>query len=142
MARRIGDPGALTTACRHWYEAAWTPDNLDERIAVANELLALATRLQNRHIELEGLRQRIAIWLELGAASAADLDIDAYANAAETVHQLQWMWWVPIFRGTRALMTGRFADAEALAKQAILVGQRAQQPDALPNALSQVLTCG
>jgi tetratricopeptide (TPR) repeat protein len=139
LARRQGDPVVLSLALRHWYDATWTPDSLPQRTEVANELLALALARHDRQIELEGLRMRIAIWLEVGNMPAADHDIDAFDRAAHALRQRRWLWWVPVFRGTRALMCGRFDEAVRLAHEAMASGQRAEQHDAAPNVGSQLL---
>jgi len=139
LARCLGEPKTLTMALRHWYDATWSPDTLLQRSDVANELLALGLKVASPAIELEGLRMRIALWLEVGNVAAADRDIAAFAATAAALGQSRWSWWVPVFRGTRALMRGRFADAQQLAHEAIAAGQAAGQHDTLPNVGSQLL---
>ena len=59
MARRIGDPAVLayTLSCRHL--ALWGPRDLEERLAIAAEIVGLAGAIGDRELALQGHAWRI-----------------------------------------------------------------------------------
>jgi tetratricopeptide (TPR) repeat protein len=126
IARGAGDPTTLGLALlgRHW--ALWDPDHLEERLAVATELVRLAERIGAREMTLQGRAWRVGMLLERGEIEAVDGEIEAYARLAAEVRQPAYQWWTPMFRAMRANLDGRFADAERLAQEGFAVGQQVQ----------------
>lgn len=61
---------------------------------------------------------------------AVDAEIEAYAKLAKELRQPRYLWLTPYFKASRALTEGRFEECEQLARQAIAIGQRAQDPTA------------
>src|SRR5439155_13921915 len=80
---------------------------------------------------LEGYYFRVNDLLELGDVAGADCDIAAQGRLADELRQPYYRWQTAWFRGARALMDGRIDDAEALAVEAVQLGQEAEDPDAL-----------
>jgi tetratricopeptide (TPR) repeat protein len=68
--------------------------------------------------------------MELAEMDAVDAEIDSFARLAEKLRQPRYLWLTPYFRSSRALTEGRFDECEQLARQAIAIGQRAQDPTA------------
>ena len=66
---------------------------------------------------------RVIALLEWGDVAEADAEIDAIEEQGGT-------WEVPLWRGTRALMEGRFVVCERLAGEALERGERADEPRA------------
>ena len=124
LARRTGEPAALSPAliARHW--ALWEPENVAERLETSTELLQLAEAAGNRKIELQGHRWRMMSLLELGDVDAADREIDAYDALARERRLPSELWYVHLFRGLRALMAGRYADADAHIEAGLELGRR------------------
>jgi tetratricopeptide (TPR) repeat protein len=124
LARRAGEPAALSPAliARHW--SLWQPENVAERLATSTELLRLAEASGDRKIELQGHRWRMMNLLELGDVDAADGEIDAYARLARARRLPSELWYVHLFRGLRALMAGRYADVRAQIEAGLELGRR------------------
>jgi hypothetical protein len=116
MARRLSDGPTLVYALVHRHLALWGPDNLEQHLETADEIVALCDSSENRIWAPRAHHFRLFDLLTLGDVRAADLEIDEYSRLAEK-------FWLPLaFKeralATRALMEGRFADSERLAGQA------------------------
>lgn len=131
MARRIGDTAALVAALSARHLAIWGPENVEDRLATATEIVRLAEGTGNREWALQGHIDRLIDLLELGDIPAVDVEIEVYARLAEELRQPRRLWHMPLFRTMRALMEGRFEEAERLALQALATGQRIQSQTAV-----------
>jgi tetratricopeptide (TPR) repeat protein len=130
MARRVGDPAALAYALSTYCDARATPEHLDERLAASGEMVELARQAGDRELELLAHRFRVETLYQSGDIPALDAEIEAYARLAEALRQPLSQWYVPLFRGARALMEGRYRDSERLATQALHMGERAHSTNA------------
>jgi DNA-binding SARP family transcriptional activator/tetratricopeptide (TPR) repeat protein len=130
VARRCGDAGALTVAliARHW--SLWAPENIEERLQTATELLTLAAGTGSANFALKGHRWRMMDLLELGEVDEADSAINAYAELAERRRVAAELWYADLFRAMRMLMSGRYADAEPACRAAFELGHRVGDPNA------------
>src|SRR3954447_11412453 len=115
MARRAGDRGALALMLANHHATIWGPDNLDERLALASEQLALAREVGDRSRERWAHFLCFVNRLESGDVATADAALDAFAATADDLGQPYYRWYATLMRRTRALMDGRMADALALA---------------------------
>ncbi|MDQ4064485.1 MAG: hypothetical protein M3161_00375, partial [Actinomycetota bacterium] len=130
-ARGLGDEETLayTLNAAHW--AIWGPDSVEERLAIATEMLQLAQRSNHKEMTLQGHIWRVADLLELGDIGALETEIQLYANLAKELRQPLYLWYTPLFRGIQAFIEGRLEDAARLAVEALSIGQRGdrgQQP--------------
>src|SRR5207249_4175878 len=130
LARQLGDPGQLAAALRARLIALWRPETAEARLAIADEIVTLGQRTGNRELSLLGHRFRIVGFLEFGDVVAADREIEAWAQIAGELRQPLYLTDLAMWRGTRAIMDGRFADGEEQAKRAVELGQR--EHDAQP----------
>jgi class 3 adenylate cyclase len=129
VARRLGDPRTLALVLgRQVFTLVAAPDSPRQRLANAEEMQELAERAGDRELAVLAHVYRLVALLELGDVASADLEIDTYAQLAEDLRQPQHLWHVPLLRGMRAMMDGRFAEAERLAEEARRGGERAQEP--------------
>ena len=129
MARRIGDPVSLALVLvRRQFTGGAGPEEVRRRLSESDELHALAKRLSDPELELRAHVYRLRDRLELGDIAGVDADLAAYERLANELRQPQYAWHVPLLRGMRALLEGRFDEAEALAESAYAAGQRAQEP--------------
>ncbi len=124
MARRLGDPATLAYAlnCRHL--AAWGPDDLEDRLALATEMVRLAERVGDRDLEARGRHLRVTNLLELGDREALDAEIAAHARLADELRQPLYRWQKTYFAAMQAALAGRFDESEALAEEALGIGQQ------------------
>ncbi len=94
------------------------------------DLLEEALRAGDRELELLARRFRVEALFQTGDIPALDAEIEAYARLAEILRQPISQWYVPLFRGARALLEGRYRDSERLAGQALEMGERAHSTNA------------
>src|SRR2546427_9215728 len=130
LARQLGDPGQLAAALRARLIALWRPETAEERLAIADEIVTLGQGTGDRELSLLGHRFRIVGFLEFGDVVAADREIEAWAQIAGELRQPLYLTDLAMWRATRAIMDGRFADGEEQAKRAVELGRR--EHDAQP----------
>src|SRR5207244_3237671 len=130
LARRLGDPCQLAAALRARLIALWRPETAEERLAIADEIVTLGQRTGDRELSLLGHRFRIVGFLERGDVVAADREIEAWAQIAGELRQPLYRTDLAMWRATRAIVDGCFADGEVQAKRAVELGQR--ETDAQP----------
>jgi DNA-binding CsgD family transcriptional regulator len=126
IARRVGDPATLAAVLYDRHVAIWGFANAGERLAIATEVIELAERHGDRSLALQGRALRMGNLLELGEVAALRGEIDRYDRTTRELHQLQYLWHVPLLRATLAALVGRFDEAERLAVEGRALGERAQ----------------
>ncbi|HEX2053767.1 MAG TPA: hypothetical protein VHJ78_08605 [Actinomycetota bacterium] len=124
LARRLGDRATLAYALNARHLAVWGPDNLEERLALAAEIVELAQQARDFSLELAGRVWRVADLLEQGDAGAADREIEAYESLAQRVGYTQFRAHAFMLRAMQAMLRGDFADAEGLAMRSLELGER------------------
>ncbi|MEE8346459.1 MAG: AAA family ATPase, partial [Dehalococcoidia bacterium] len=130
MARRVGDPPTLAYALMRRIYTISGPGNVDDQLAAATEIVRQAEELGDREMALQGHLFRLLSLLELGDIPAVDVEMEAHARLAEELRQPFYLWYTDQLRFVRALMEGRFQEAERLARQAQTTGQRVREQDA------------
>ena len=130
MARRLGDGVALARALTSRRVAISGSADLDERLAVTDELLVLASAGGATEVLLWGHTWRAVDLLERGRLDAAWAELDAYRRLAVDLRQPAYLWHVSLFAGMRALLEGRVAEVEGLIEEGVEVGTRAGDPNA------------
>ena len=128
MSRRLGDPATLAAVLYDHHMATWGPDNLEERLAVATEVVELAEAGGDQVMALRGRGFLMADQLEQGDLPDLERDLELYDRAARQLGQLHFCWHPPLFRAGQALLQGRLDEAERLATDALALGRRAHDP--------------
>ncbi len=136
LARRLDDVGALIFALWRQHYALWAPENLDQRLAIANEMIGLADRLHHLEWALKAHEIRIADLLELGDLRSTEVEVLIYAKLYAELGGQNGS--VQIIGAMRALLGGELAEAERLAEEAMNIGMRRQQPRALTSYAAQL----
>ena len=134
LARQAASPDALAAALHGRWYATWRPDNAEERRMIAVELHQVADGAGSWELALRGRMWSVITALELGDMETADTEIDAYAAEGKALRQQYLLAWPTLWRGTRAMMQGRFAAAEALNRQALALSEQAPDPKLIENA--------
>jgi DNA-binding SARP family transcriptional activator len=129
-ARRADDAAALAAALNARRVALWSPRHSDGRLAVAGEMIAAAEAAGDREAVLQARNWRVVDLLELGRIREAAAEIDAYEALADAVALPHFRWYVPLWRGTLALLAGRWGDARELSERALAIGRQADDPNA------------
>lgn len=126
MARRVRDPSALAATLYDRHVAIWGGPNVEERLAIATEVIDLAERSRDAERSLQGRALRLGNLLELGDLAAFQSELDAYDDATKRLRQPQYLWHVPLLRATLAIFSCRFDAAERLAQDGLALGRHAQ----------------
>jgi tetratricopeptide (TPR) repeat protein len=129
MADRLGDVRTLGIALVARRIAIWDPDRLEDRLAVTARMIALGVEAHEPELELGGRFWRVIDRLEAGDIVGVDDDIAAYTRLATALRQPLYLWQVPSLRAMRALLDGRFEDAELAIEEARREGERAESPN-------------
>jgi tetratricopeptide (TPR) repeat protein len=123
MCRSSGDDQALWDALIARHDALWTPGTVEERVALAEELVDVARRLGAAGLEVEALSFLMLDRAEAGDPRAADEHVALQARA----RQLDSAWTRSLAHwaeATIALHQGRFDDARARLDEAMATGSR------------------
>jgi DNA-binding NarL/FixJ family response regulator len=127
LARRLGDPATLAAVLYDGHLAIWGADQpafAAERLAMATEVVDLAEGIGDWAMALRGRGLRRIDLLELSDVAGFDTDLAAAEQTAERLRQLRHRWQLPLARATRAMLAGRFAEAEELAAKGLAIGRR------------------
>jgi DNA-binding SARP family transcriptional activator/tetratricopeptide (TPR) repeat protein len=130
MARRLGDPATLAYALEGRYETYWGPDALEERLTIANELIAVAETAGDVERAYAGHDARFFVVLEAGDLSAAYREHEAATRLANELRQPAQLWATASRGANLALFEGRFAEAERAIHEALELGRLAQSANA------------
>ena len=139
LARRVGDQSALVYALNARRIAIWGPDRPEERLAVASEIVRRAAEIGDLEMALEGHQWRWHVLVELGQLAPADAEVEAYARLAERLRQPLHRSYLPLLSASRALLDGRFADAERQLDQALIAAERVRSQNIATVRLAQLL---
>lgn len=126
VARRVGDPRALVTAfhARHW--ALTVPELVLERLEQTREMLDAAEQIADREMQFLAHNARYHCLLELGDGLALDREIEAMVAIAEQIRQPSYLWHTHCLRVVRAILDGRYEDAEEQAGTTLELGRLRQ----------------
>ena len=132
MARRLGDPATLAYALTGRFEANWGPDELAERLVIADELILVAQDAGDTERVYDGHADRYILLLQLGDLPAAHEEHDAKTRLANELQQPAQLWDATVGRAQLALFEGRFREAEIAVHEALELGRSAlaQGPNA------------
>jgi len=117
MARRLGERTTLARVLASQQWAAAQAGNLEERIGLADELVALAAELGDTELSYLAHRWRWACGVEAGDIVTADAHLEAGHQLVEQLHQPVMSWEIHFGLIIQALLAGRLEDAEPLIEQ-------------------------
>ncbi|MBV8979824.1 MAG: AAA family ATPase, partial [Acidimicrobiia bacterium] len=123
-ARQAGDGDLLARALRSRHLALMPAVDLTERNAIVDEILELAGQSGDRVSAFFGRVDRIIDRLEVGDVAGADDDIARCAELAEELRANLPRWYTTAWSVMRALLDGRFDDAERFGADALGLGRR------------------
>jgi class 3 adenylate cyclase/tetratricopeptide (TPR) repeat protein len=138
VARRSGDPATLARVLHLRLVAVQGIAPREERYALVSEALALASELSDPVLTGFPTVNRAALAVEDGDLALADELLAAALPIAEDLHIPGMLWlvlsWLPVLAMTR----GAFDDAEGGLNESLVLGQAADQPDAIMMFASQL----
>ena len=141
LARQSGDPSALASALLARHFVLWGPGSVQERLALAADMVSLATEAGDRDMVREGRAWKILGCLELGDLEAVDEEIERYARQSIGNPPPRYQWHLLLVQTMRALLAGRFDQSEQMATQAAAIrGEGGELTNAIPFFAVQLFT--
>lgn len=125
VARRIGDHETLVDALESRMKSAVRPDVLESTLADAEEIIQLAERTGDGYMAILGHWWRIDVMLALGNMAEVDRSLEIAVAIAEERDEPRRRWEARSYQTMRAMLAGRFDEAEQLANVALEIGARA-----------------
>ena len=141
LARRLGDPSTLAFALNTHHWAQRGQDEVGELLAIADQIISHAEGSGELELALQGHSWRLVDLLELGQAEEIDDEIAACVNLADRLGQPFYRSWVAGLHPMRALMQGRFSDAERLAREALAAAESAANWNGITASRVQLAWC-
>ena len=122
MARRVDQPATLAWVLSAAVLVTWSPDNLAWRQAATNEVIALAGQLGWVELAMDARNLRSAMLEELADFGHADADRASVERWATESRRPFFTALAAMRRAGRALLQGRYHDAEDQAGQMLAAG--------------------
>jgi tetratricopeptide (TPR) repeat protein len=101
----------------------WAPERARQAIEKATEVMELAQTAGEQEMALRARSHRINHLLMIGQVQPAFADIDRFGDLARQLRQPRVLWYAPLFEAMRALILGRFEEAERLSLQSAQIGR-------------------
>ncbi|MGW2570599.1 AAA family ATPase [Streptomyces sp. NPDC001537] len=136
-AREARDPATLGPALAALCDARPGPDHCRDRLDWSTQIVTTARDLRDPVLELLGRRLRLVALMETGDFAGADAEALAYETAVRPLRRPLYAWYVPLWRGARALMEGRYEDCAAALDEVEDLGRRAGSANAAMLAVTQ-----
>ena len=117
LARTAGDPESVAWALYLRAITLVATGDIDERMAIAEELVGLSQDRDDSRAKLDGHVMRATTRLELGDIAGFEADTDELERLSS---RLQWWapdFWAGNFRITRQTVAGHFVEAETMADE-------------------------
>ncbi|CAN5801469.1 BTAD domain-containing putative transcriptional regulator [soil metagenome] len=114
LARRLNDPSTLGYALTGRYWATWWPENTEQRLQIAQEMLAVALSAGDAERIIDAHLALFASHAELAQMTEARSELDTVGRLAEELRQPAQMWLGPVNQTVLALMEGDFPHAQML----------------------------
>ena len=129
IARRLGDPAALSMVLTLRFVTIWTPEMLAERLANTKEALAACDQLDDPLASFHACHWRGVACLEAAEVNEARRWVKRERELADRIRQPTSLWLTAGAEANLAIVDGRLPDAERIAAHAFEIGQRGE-PDA------------
>ncbi|HEY3595356.1 MAG TPA: AAA family ATPase [Polyangiaceae bacterium] len=127
-ARRIGDESTLLEALFTGMSAMMDIVDPRERLPLNLEAEQLASSAGDTERLLRTQARLVFDHMELADFGGADARIDVFDRIARESGAERYLWRVPLFRSMRAMIHGRFNEAEELVEEANRLGHKARDP--------------
>ncbi len=130
IARRLGDLPTLASVLSSRFDSVRGPHLLAERIAAADENLAVARTLDDPMLLWLATTGETQLAVETGDADRLDASLDREVRLAEELRQPYPRWLTLVHQSLRMYLVGRIDESDRLANEAFQLGQDIAQPDA------------
>jgi hypothetical protein len=106
LARRLDDPATLAWTIHARLMLAWGPDNIDEVVALTDEIIAAAERAGDLEQVLNGHLIRLELLVTLGRTAAAQHELAVATRFAHELRLPSARWHVAIHETGSCCSTG------------------------------------
>jgi DNA-binding SARP family transcriptional activator/tetratricopeptide (TPR) repeat protein len=138
LARESGDEAVIGYVLAARRVTIWSPANVQTRLALSSETVAIAERIEDPELGLQGRQWLAADLLEIGDAGRSRNEMHRHAQLAEALRQPFHRWVAGGLRVTWAHASGEFKLAESLAERAYSDGVMAHEDDAFQSLSGQL----
>jgi hypothetical protein len=111
--------------------ALWSPDTLERRRSVAEQLLDVARGLRDPSLEFWASAVALHVSIESCDLAAAQAARERGEGIAQEFGQPSLRWFSTVYAAGWAYMKGQLIDGERLSEQALAIGTEAGEPDAM-----------
>jgi hypothetical protein len=126
VARRSGDAVVLFFALEAlWSALAFSPLQVQRCLEIANELVHVAERCDDRALAPHARGARIYQFIALGERDAFDADLAEFDSRTQALRQPAYRWTALVPKSMAAVLDGRFDESERLATEALRIGKPA-----------------
>jgi hypothetical protein len=129
LARGGGDAEVVLQTLHHGFAAMCDFAPVVERLPIATELAAAAAARGDRALAMQAQARIFNDRIELGDVAGADVELAALDALAHEVGHPRYLWRPLLARAMRAIMTGRFDDADRLRAEAAAIGRLTEDPN-------------
>ena len=129
VARRAGDPPTLRQALWEWHHLSDEPARVDERLAVADELIRLSTEYADSERLQLGRQCRAEDLFALGDLPGVRRELEGAAREVDGARLSPLAWRSAVQLAGVALTEGRHDEAERLAHHGLAAGERSGRTD-------------
>ena len=129
MADRVAGPATRLDVLQAASSAMLYFGDPSERVRLNRQLAELAARAGDPTRVLRAQVRLVFDHLELNDPAAADAAIAAAERLARDLAHPAYLWHPPLLRAMRAVMQGRFAEAEELAEGARALAEKVDDPN-------------
>lgn len=130
LARQVAEPSTLCYVLELVLHMSSGPAHIGERLSYAIECLESARKAADLEKMMFGTTRWIYALFEAGEIAGVDRAMEELQSIVRQIRQPQYSYVQAGFVTMRALLEGRFSDAEQLALQALTLGQRLQSHSA------------
>jgi len=130
-ARAIGEPALVASALQTRRVSLMGPWGTEQRLRDGEAVLGFGSHTIGPEPHLAALLGRVEDELELGNRAAVDAALIEATEIAGVLAHPYWSWATTSWRSVLAIAAGRYADAEALAREAFASQAPAHHPEAL-----------
>ena len=114
-ADRLGDDSARAYALHALQYVTRQPGGSPQQLILSDQVVDVAHRAGETQLELAGRAAHVVGLLEAGNISGMDADLAELAAAADRLGHPEFRWYTAVYRLVRALIEGRYDDADELA---------------------------
>nr|WP_274387729.1 BTAD domain-containing putative transcriptional regulator [Salsipaludibacter albus] len=123
VARTVGGDAVRAHALFASHYTTRGPQDARQRLALSAEVVERAERGGAMDLALAGRAAHVVDLLSVGDLTGMDAALGLLWEGADRLQRPAFQWYTDVYRLVRALLEGRFADADALAATAIAAGR-------------------